>query len=154
MTSLTEMSVVDRYRSAASSFSDKVAGTHDWDAPTPVAEWRARDVVGHLTTRLPALVSSGSPVTFEPVPSADEDPVSARAQTDASAGPPGGPGEPRDHLRPRAHRRAAAAGHARPVLRQRRRLPHGTSPGPRAGTTSSTRASSPARSRGCPRRAR
>lgn len=83
MTSLTEMSVVDRYRSAASSFSDKVAGTHDWDAPTPVAEWRARDVVGHLTTWLPALVSSGSPVTFEPVPSADEDPVSAWAQTDA-----------------------------------------------------------------------
>lgn len=83
MTSLSEMSVADRYRSAASTFTDRVHGTRDWDAPTPVVEWRARDVVAHLTTWLPALVSSGSPVAFEPVPSADEDPVGAWEQTDA-----------------------------------------------------------------------
>ena len=83
MTSLTEMSVVDRYRSAAATFTERVRGTKDWDAPSPVAEWRARDVVGHLATWLPALVSSGSPVQFDPVPSAEDDPVAAWAETDA-----------------------------------------------------------------------
>ncbi|MEN3121310.1 TIGR03086 family metal-binding protein [Janibacter terrae] len=83
MTSLTSMSVADRYRSAAGTFSERVAGTRDWDAPTPVVEWQARDIVGHLTTWLPALVSSGSPVVLDPVPSADEDPVGAWSRTDA-----------------------------------------------------------------------
>lgn len=77
MTSLTVMSVVDRYRSAAGTFTDRVHGTRDWDAPTPVAQWRARDVVGHLTTWFPALLASGSPVRLEPLPSADDDPVAA-----------------------------------------------------------------------------
>lgn len=52
MTSLSEMSVVERYRAAA-------------------ATW------------LPALVSSGSTVLFDPVPSAQDDPVAAWAQPDA-----------------------------------------------------------------------
>ncbi len=83
MTSLSAMSVVDRYRSAAGTFTDRVHGTRDWDVPTPVAEWRARDVVGHLSTWLPALVSSGCEVTFDPVPSAEDDPVAAWTETDA-----------------------------------------------------------------------
>lgn len=83
MTSLSAMSVVDRYRSAAGTFTDRVRGTRDWDSPTPVAEWRARDVVGHLSTWLPALVSSGCSVVFDPVPSAEDDPVAAWAETDA-----------------------------------------------------------------------
>lgn len=82
MTSLTELSVVERYRSAADTFTDRVRGTLDWDAPSPVAQWRARDVVGHLSTWLPALVASGSQVRFVPVPSAEEDPVAAWEQTD------------------------------------------------------------------------
>ena len=83
MTSLTEMSIVDRYRAAADTFGDRVRGTHDWDAPSPVAEWRARDVVGHLSTWLPALVQSGSTVALDPAPSADDDPVAAWAETEA-----------------------------------------------------------------------
>ncbi|WEV76717.1 TIGR03086 family metal-binding protein [Janibacter cremeus] len=83
MTSLTELSVVERYRSAADTFTDRVRGTPDWDAPSPVAQWRARDIVGHLSTWLPALVTSGSQVQFVPVPSAEEDPVAAWEQTDA-----------------------------------------------------------------------
>ncbi|NYF98850.1 TIGR03086 family metal-binding protein [Janibacter cremeus] len=82
MTSLTEMSVVERYRSAAASFTERVQGTSDWDAPSPVPEWRARDVVGHLTTWFPALVSSGSSVRLAPVASADDDPVAAWTGTD------------------------------------------------------------------------
>lgn len=83
MTSLTSMTIPDRYRTAAADFTDRVHGTQDWDVPTPVAEWRARDVVGHLTTWLPALVSAGSQVEFAPVPSADDDPVAAWVETDA-----------------------------------------------------------------------
>ena len=82
MTSLTSLSVADRYRSAADGFARRVAGTTDWDAPTPVAQWRARDVVGHLTTWLPALVASGCEVRLDPVPSAEEDPVGAWAGLD------------------------------------------------------------------------
>lgn len=83
MTSLREMSLVERYHSAADTFTDRVRGTQDWDAPSPVPEWRARDVVGHLTTWLPALLRAGSPVVLDPVPSADEHPVAAWTATDA-----------------------------------------------------------------------
>lgn len=83
MTSLSSLSVADRYRSAADAFARRVAGTTDWDAPTPVAQWRARDVVGHLTTWLPALLASGCEVRLSPVPSADVDPVGAWAGLDA-----------------------------------------------------------------------
>ncbi|SMC87878.1 TIGR03086 family metal-binding protein [Janibacter indicus] len=83
MSSLAELSVADRYRSAADGFARRVAGTSDWDSPTPVAQWRARDVVGHLTSWLPALVASGCEVRLDPVPSAEEDPVGAWAGLDA-----------------------------------------------------------------------
>lgn len=83
MTSLVDLSVADRYRSAADGFGRRVAGTTDWDSPTPVTQWRARDVVGHLTSWLPALVASGCEVRLDPVPSAEEDPVGAWAGLDA-----------------------------------------------------------------------
>lgn len=83
MSSLSEMAAAERYRSAAATFTDRVHGTLDWDVPSPVAQWRARDIVGHLTTWLPALLASGSPIALEPVPSADDDPITAWAQTDA-----------------------------------------------------------------------
>lgn len=37
-----------RHRSIAATFAAAVSGTVDWDAPTPVPEWRAIDVVDHL----------------------------------------------------------------------------------------------------------
>lgn len=40
----------DRFRTAAERFSTLVGGTTDWSAPTPVDQWRARDVVEHLGT--------------------------------------------------------------------------------------------------------
>ncbi|WP_068255128.1 TIGR03086 family metal-binding protein [Janibacter corallicola] len=83
MTSLGELPITERYIRAAATFTDRVRGTSDWDAPTPVPEWRARDVVGHLTTWLPDLLAAGSPVELDPVPSADEDPVAAWTATDA-----------------------------------------------------------------------
>ena len=72
-----DQAAAERYRQTAAMFSRTVDGVSDWDAPTPVAEWRARDVVGHLTTWLPGLVSGGSSVTFEPIPDAGSDPTAA-----------------------------------------------------------------------------
>ncbi|MDQ6849979.1 MAG: maleylpyruvate isomerase N-terminal domain-containing protein, partial [Actinomycetota bacterium] len=37
-----------RHRAVTAGFTARVRGASDWDAPAPVAGWRARDVVGHL----------------------------------------------------------------------------------------------------------
>jgi hypothetical protein len=42
----------------AARFSEVVDAVTDWDAATPVPEWRARHVVHHLTTWLPGLLGS------------------------------------------------------------------------------------------------
>ncbi len=42
--------ISERHRRYAGTFADVVARTTDWDAPTPVPEWRAHDVVEHLLT--------------------------------------------------------------------------------------------------------
>lgn len=77
-------SPAERHREVAGVFSARVRGTRDWDAPTPVPQWRARDVVGHLVEWLPALLASGAAVTLPAGPSVDEDPVGAwRVQADA-----------------------------------------------------------------------
>ena len=81
--SLITMTVPERYRTVAAGFSRRVDGTTDWDAPTPVAEWRARDVVEHLVTWLPGMLAGSSPVRFSPVTSAQEDPVAAWRELDA-----------------------------------------------------------------------
>ncbi|MFC7464642.1 TIGR03086 family metal-binding protein [Brachybacterium sp. GCM10030252] len=66
-----------KYRAISDRFTETVGGVKDWDAPTPVAEWRARDVVDHLVTWLPAMIHGGSDVRFSAGPSADDDPVGA-----------------------------------------------------------------------------
>lgn len=83
MSALTELDAAERYHEVAGVFTDRVAGTQDWDAPTPVAQWRARDVVDHLVTWFPALVAAGSEARLEPGPSAQDDPVAAWAHLDA-----------------------------------------------------------------------
>lgn len=82
MTSLVDLTTPERYRAAAVTFTERVRGTTDWDAPTPVAEWRARDVVDHLTTWLPGMLAGGCDVRLEPGPSAGEDPVAAWEHVD------------------------------------------------------------------------
>lgn len=39
----------ERHRQIGGLFTDRVLGARDWDAPSPVAGWAARDVVRHLT---------------------------------------------------------------------------------------------------------
>ncbi|HEX7351197.1 TIGR03086 family metal-binding protein [Brachybacterium sp.] len=82
-TPLTQLPPAEKYRLIAARFTEVVHGVTDWDAPTPVKEWRARDVVGHLAGWLPPMVEAGSSVRFEGGPSADEDPVGAWTALDA-----------------------------------------------------------------------
>lgn len=60
----------------AAAFSDVVRGVTDWDAPTPVPEWTARDVVGHLVDWFPGFMHAAG-VTVPAGPSAHDDPVAA-----------------------------------------------------------------------------
>ena len=75
--SLQDLTIAERYRRVAAEFGETVAGVSDWDAPTPVAEWQARDVVGHLSTWLPGMLGGGAAITFDPVPDAADDPIVA-----------------------------------------------------------------------------
>lgn len=67
------------HRAVAGGFTALVqhAPSDGWDAPSPVAAWRARDVVGHLVEWLPAFLDSGAGVQLPAVPSAEVDPVAA-----------------------------------------------------------------------------
>lgn len=74
----------ERHRVVAGRFTDVVGGTGDWDGPTPVPEWAARDVVRHLVEWFPGFLASGSEVRLAAGPSPDDDPVGAwRAHADA-----------------------------------------------------------------------
>ncbi|MBB5866848.1 uncharacterized protein (TIGR03086 family) [Allocatelliglobosispora scoriae] len=74
----------ERHRRIGGDFTEKVAGTGDWDAPSPVPDWTARDVVRHLTEWLPSFLAAGSTVRLPSGPSVDDDPVGAwRTHVDA-----------------------------------------------------------------------
>jgi uncharacterized protein (TIGR03086 family) len=67
----------ERHRQLAGGFTERVAGTEDWDAPAPVEGWLARDVVRHLVEWLPALLSGVDGVDLSTGISVDEDPAGA-----------------------------------------------------------------------------
>lgn len=67
----------ERHRAVAGRFGAVVAGVGAWDAPTPVPEWAARDVVGHLVGWLPGLLATGAGVELPAGPSVSDDPVKA-----------------------------------------------------------------------------
>jgi uncharacterized protein (TIGR03086 family) len=67
----------ERHRRIAGTFTDRVLGTRDWDAPSPVAGWVARDVVRHLCEWLPAFLRAGSGIELAGGPSPDDAPVGA-----------------------------------------------------------------------------
>ena len=71
-------SPADHHRLVAAVFTDRVGGVGDWDVPTPVDGWTARDVVDHLVTWLPGFLAGGG-VTLAPGPSTADDPVAAWA---------------------------------------------------------------------------
>jgi len=76
----------DEHRAVAGHFTELVVEAPDdsWDHQSPVKEWRARDVVGHLVEWFPGFLEAGSGVKLPAGPSAADDPVAAwQAQCDA-----------------------------------------------------------------------
>ncbi|NLT30339.1 MAG: TIGR03086 family protein [Propionibacterium sp.] len=72
------------HRSLAATFTDKVKGTTDWDAPAPCEGWTARSVVEHLVTWFPAFLAGGSEVRLPKGPGVEEHPeVAWELQRDA-----------------------------------------------------------------------
>jgi uncharacterized protein (TIGR03086 family) len=67
------------FRATAGHFGDLVASAQDdqWDNPSPVAGWTARDVVRHLVEWLPPFLEGGAGVVLPAGPSVDQDPVAA-----------------------------------------------------------------------------
>jgi uncharacterized protein (TIGR03086 family) len=67
----------ERHRRIAGTFTGRVLGVRDWDAPAPVAGWVARDVVRHLCEWLPGFLMAGAGIELARGPSPDDDPVRA-----------------------------------------------------------------------------
>jgi len=67
----------ERHRQVAGAFTERVLATREWDAPTPVAAWAARDVVRHLTQWFPAFLAAATGVELARGPAVDADPVGA-----------------------------------------------------------------------------
>ena len=74
------MSPAERHAYDAGRFGELVAGARpgDWERPSPVPEWTARDVVRHLVDWLPGFLSNAG-VTLAPV-DVDADPAAAWTQ--------------------------------------------------------------------------
>lgn len=80
------MTPAEEHRRIADRFTSLVEGTspNRWNAPTPVKEWRTRDVVGHLVSWFPGFLERGTGIALEQGPPASEDPVKAwQVQRDA-----------------------------------------------------------------------
>lgn len=73
-----------RHRAIAATFTERVEGVTDWEAPAPVEGWLARDVVRHLVEWFPSFLESGAGIRLPQGPSVDDDPVGAwHAHVDA-----------------------------------------------------------------------
>lgn len=73
------MSYAERHRRIAANFAalvDSVPG-HDWDNPTPVSEWAARDIVSHLIEWPRGFLGAGAGIDLDEIPSLVDDPAAA-----------------------------------------------------------------------------
>jgi uncharacterized protein (TIGR03086 family) len=70
--------ILERYERVTGQFSERVRGVpaDAWDNPSPCDGWRARDVVGHLTTWITEFFSAQG-VAFPDAPAVEDDPVAA-----------------------------------------------------------------------------
>jgi uncharacterized protein (TIGR03086 family) len=83
MSELTDAAPAQRHRIVAGHFAEVIDGVRDWDAPSPVREWKASDVVDHLTSWLPGFLDSMAGVTLEVLTEAADTGDRFRAQADA-----------------------------------------------------------------------
>ena len=67
----------ERHREIAGRFAATAAQVTDWDARSPVPDWRVRDVVRHLAEWFPSFLEHGAGITLPDVPDVDDDPVAA-----------------------------------------------------------------------------
>ena len=74
---MTPAGPAERHRAVTAGFTARVRGASDWDAPAPVAGWRARDVVSHLVEWFPDFLKSATGLVLDRGPSPEEDPVAA-----------------------------------------------------------------------------
>jgi uncharacterized protein (TIGR03086 family) len=74
---LSDLDPAERHRQIAGGFTERVHSAEQWDAPSPVAGWTARDVVRHLVEWLPSFLAAGAGVELPKGPSVNDDPVAA-----------------------------------------------------------------------------
>ncbi len=67
----------EAHRASSATFTDRIKGVTDWDAPAPVAGWTARSVVEHLLEWFPGMLAAGSDVTIPVGPDPKEDLLAA-----------------------------------------------------------------------------
>jgi uncharacterized protein (TIGR03086 family) len=67
------------FRDIGGRFGEVAAGVRpdQWDAPSPVEAWTARDVVRHLVEWFPSFLAAGAGIDLPPGPSVDDDPAGA-----------------------------------------------------------------------------
>lgn len=66
-----------RHREIGGTFTERVRGVRDWDAPTPVPGWAARDLVRHLVEWFHGFLAAGAGIKLAQGPSVEDDPVAA-----------------------------------------------------------------------------
>lgn len=74
MSELIDLSVADRHRVVASGFGAVADAVDDWDRPTPVDGWVARDIVAHLVEWVTGFLTAGG-VDVPASPGLTEPPV-------------------------------------------------------------------------------
>jgi len=79
MSMLSELSPAEEHGYVAGRFLEvaRAASPGDWDGPSPVDGWTARDVVGHLVDWFRGFLSAGAGVDLPEVPKVANDPVAA-----------------------------------------------------------------------------
>jgi uncharacterized protein (TIGR03086 family) len=77
---LVAMTTANRHRRIAAAFGERVAGVRDWQAQSPVPQWRALDILDHLLTWFPGFLHAGSGITLAQGPAPSSDPVGAWAR--------------------------------------------------------------------------
>jgi uncharacterized protein (TIGR03086 family) len=70
------LSPAERHRAVSAGFGEHVGAVTDWDAPTPVDGWVARDVVAHLVDWFTGFLRSGG-VDLPAGPAVADDPDAA-----------------------------------------------------------------------------
>ena len=83
MASLIELSPAERHREVAAGFAEHVAAVDDWDTPSPVPGWMARDVVAHLVDWFTDFLAAGGVELPAAVAVADDPDAAWRAHRDA-----------------------------------------------------------------------